>query len=245
MAPKRETRIRWARYTWNPMTGCTPVSPGCDHCYAKRMAETLDGPAFPKGFEPMFRPHKLTEPAKWPRGSQIFVCSMSDLFHRAFDHQRGLVFHTMVTVPHVYVLLTKRPERMEHYLKGWVKMHGLDAVPSHIWVGTSIESDAFTYRADVLRRIPAETRVISAEPLLGPLPSLNLEGIGWLIVGGESGPGYRAMNHAWAADLRDRALAAGTAFYFKQSAAIRTELGQLLEGQRWEQYPTIRPRTLL
>ena len=241
MTSKAETKIRWATYTWNPMVGCSPVSPGCDHCYAKRIAENFGPPAYPNGFEPTFKPHKLADPRKWKQPSLVFVDSMSDLFHRAFrQDQIDQVFAVMLgETRHTYIVLTKRPERMEHYIRGWLDREGLTMVPSHIWLGVSIEADKFAYRADVLRRIPVLCRFISAEPLLGPLPSLNLASISWLIVGGESGLGYRPMDHAWAADLRDKALAARTAFYFKQSAAPRTEVGQLLEGQRWEQYPAL------
>ena len=244
-AKKEETKIRWATYTWNPMVGCTQVSPGCDRCYAKRLAEGFGAPAYPRGFEPTWKPHKLGEPKKWKPG-MIFVDSMSDLFHRDWTVQQlDSVFDVILATPfHTYMILTKRPERMELYLRDWMDRQNLTVVPRHIWLGTSIENDDFTYRADVLRRIPVLCRFISAEPLLAPLPSLRLHGISWLIVGGESGSGFRPMDHAWAVDLRDRAIGSGVAFYFKQSAAYRTEMGQLLEGQRWEQYPT-GMRTLL
>lgn len=235
----KETKIRWATSTWNPMVGCDPVTYGCDNCYAKRMAETLGPPAFKNGFRPTYKPHKLRDPVKWREPRRIFVDSMSDLFHRAYtEAQIDSVFDVMMEVPrHTYMILTKRPERMEHYITGWLDDNDLQEVPAHIWLGTSIESDAFVRRADVLRQIPVPVRFISAEPLLTPLPSLDLTDISWLIVGGESGSHYRPMDHAWARDLRDFANAGGTAFYFKQSAAPRTEMGQLLDGERWEQYP--------
>jgi protein gp37 len=234
------TRIRWANNTWNPMSGCTEVSPGCAHCYAKTMAERLRGTsAFPVGFDPVFKPHLVGLPRKWRNPRRVFVNSMSDLFHEAFsDAQLDGVFAVMAEVDrHVYQVLTKRPERMRDYVHGWLARSGLEALPAHIWLGVSIENDRWTGRADTLREIPVAIRFISAEPLLGPLPSLDLTGIGWLIVGGESGPGFRPMDHAWARDLRDRALAAGIAYFFKQSAAPRTEMGIELDGRLWEQYP--------
>jgi protein gp37 len=294
------TRIRWAGSTWNPMSGCIEVSPGCAHCYAKTFAERQRGsPAFPVGFDPVFKPWKLKDPIRWKEGRRVFVDSMSDLFFEGFtESQIDDVFEVMERADqHDYIVLTKRPERMRDYIRGRLRGWGLDRVPPHIWLGTTIENDRFTYRADVLREIPVDVRVISAEPLLTPLvhrcpdcqgdgytvgsesysearhapdcvgycrncpievqaerevqigceacngtgwTGLNLAGIGWLIVGGESGPGYRPMDHAWARDLRDRALSAGVPFFFKQSAAPRTEIGVELDGERWEQYPETR-----
>lgn len=249
------TKIRWAGSTWNPMSGCIEVSPGCAHCYAKAFAERQRGtPAFPIGFDPIFKPWKLNDPIRWKEGRRVFVDSMSDLFFEDFDDQQiAEVFNVMLrATQHDYIVLTKRPERMRDWLRAYLLPGGetcwnrppwnTDRIPPHIWLGTTIENDRFTYRADVLREIPVDVRVISAEPLLSPLPSLNLEGIGWLIVGGESGPGYRPMPHAWARDLRDRALASGVPFFFKQSAAPRTEMGVELDGERWEQYPQTQGR---
>lgn len=248
----KETKIRWAGSSWNPMTGCTKVSPGCDHCYAETLALRLGPPAFPNYFEPTFKPYRLGQPRGWsPR--RIFVNSMSDVHHAAFpDAEIDQVYDAMAAVPkHDYLVLTKRPGRMLRYLvgsrigAGWLERRGLAEVPAHIWLGTSIESDKFTTRATVLRQIPVPIRFLSLEPLLGPLPSLDLAGISWVIVGGESGAGYRPMDHAWARELRDRCqIARGgrqVAFYFKQSSAYRSEQGQLLDGERWEQYPMPHP----
>lgn len=237
------TKIRWAGSTWNPMSGCIEISPGCAHCYAKTYAERMRGtPAFPHGFDPIFKPWKLRDPIKWKEGRRVFVDSMSDLFFDAFsDSQIDQVFAVMVEAPqHDYIVLTKRPERMRDFMMTWLMRMGIDRVPSHIWLGSTIESDRFAYRADILRQIPVDVRVVSAEPLLTALPSLDMTGLGWLIVGGESGPGYRPMPHEWAIDLRDRALAAGVPFFFKQSAAPRTEMGMDLDGARWEQHPEVR-----
>jgi protein gp37 len=238
------TPIRWTDSSWNPMVGCTQISPGCAHCYALRMAERMRGsPAYPHGFDPEFKPHKLDLPRKWRDPRRIFVNSMSDLYHPAFpDDQVDAVWGVMTDVPrHTYQLLTKRPERMADHVLGWLERHGLAEVPPHIWLGASIEADRFTARADVLRRIPCPVRFISAEPLLGPLPSLDLAGIDWLIVGGESGRDYRPMEDDWARDLRDRAIGAGVAFFFKQHPGLRSGMGEELDGVGWSQYPEERP----
>lgn len=243
-----ETKIRWATDTWNPMTGCTKISAGCDNCYAETIALKFKGKAFPNGFEPTFKPQKLGDPARWKEPRRIFVNSMSDVFHTDFTYEQiDQVFEQMVNVDrHEYLVLTKRPKRMKAYINShFLPRTGLDEVPAHIWLGTSIESDEFVWRADVMREIPVPIRFISAEPLLTPLPSLDLTNIAWLIVGGESGRNYRPMDHEWARDLRDRSVANGTAFYFKQSAAFRTEMGIELDGELWEQYPeTPRPITV-
>jgi protein gp37 len=251
----KDTKIRWAGNTWNPMTGCSPVSPGCDRCYAEVIAEKFRGKAFPNGFSPTYKPAKLSDPAKWKTPTVVFVNSMSDIHHEAFSpEQVSSVYDAMLDVPrHQYLVLTKRPNRMAKFFlggadllgqhtAGWLERHELDSVPAHIWLGTTIESDAYCRRADQLRRIPVPVRFISAEPLIGPLPSLNLDGIGWVIAGGESGKGYRPMPHEWALDLRDRCHDAGAAFFFKQSAAFRTEMGMDLDGRRYEEFPA--PRVL-
>lgn len=221
------TRIRWTGATWNPMSGCTKLSPGCDHCYAYSLAERYRGTAaYPVGFDTVYKPQKLGDPARWKDPRRIFVNSMSDLFHDDYtDDQLDAVFSVMYQVDrHTYQVLTKRPTRMRDYVLEWLQRTGLPAVPAHIWLGTTIELDQYTWRANRLREIPVPVRFISAEPLLGPLPSLDLEGIGWLIIGGESGPGYRTLDHAWARALRDRARQHGTAVFFKQDSGHRTEM---------------------
>lgn len=241
----KDTRIRWAEHTWNAMTGCTKISPGCDHCYAETIALKFRGNAFPNGFEPTFKPQKITEPRKWSP-SRIFVNSMSDVFHPAFtDEQRDMVFDEMLTTDkHDYLVLTKRPNLMAPYLigkNGWLARRGLDEVPDQIWLGTSVESNKYAWRANHLRKIPVKVRFISGEPLLGPLTSLDLTGLTWIIVGGESGKGYREMDHDWARDIRDRCAEAGIAYYFKQSSAPRTEMGIQLDGVLHEEYPFAHP----
>lgn len=234
------------------MTGCTHVSEGCDHCYAETMILRF-GPkstSFPVGFDPVFKPQKLTEPARWLRKSgpaRIFVNSLSDVHHADFDEpQIDAVYDTMLNVAdHDYLVLTKRPQAMRNYFcgpAGWLARRKLDEVPANIWLGTSIELDKYcTLRTRHLTAIPAVVRFLSLEPLLGPLPSLDLTDIEWAIVGGESGPGYRPMETEWARDLRDYAEDCGVAFFYKQSAAPRTEMGMELDGERFEEYPLEHP----
>lgn len=266
-----DTAIRWTSKTWNPVSGCIQITPGCDHCYAKQLAEQRRGtPAFPVGFDPVLKANRLHDPSHWKEPAMIFVNSMSDLFLGTREVVKDredadalikdggpwywsrdyldAVFDEMRANPrHVYQVLTKRPRLMLAFFvgsaisEGYLSRRGLQAVPDYIWPGTTIENDSFTWRANVLREIPARVRMISAEPLLTALPSLDLTGLGWVIVGGESGSGFRPMPHEWAADLRDRCLAAGVPYFFKQSAAYRTEMGQELEGERWEQYPDVKP----
>ena len=221
------TKIRWATDTWNPMTGCTQISPGCDSCYAKGIAEHFGAPAFPVGFQPQWKPQKLALPRRWKTPRRVFVNSMSDFAHRDFsDGNRDAVMDVMTEVDrHQYLILTKRPKYLLDYVCRWLRSTGRSEVPAHIWLGTSIESDAYAWRADVLRRIPVPIRFISAEPLLGTLPSLDLTGIAWMIVGGESGRTYRPMDDGWARALLAKAREGGSAFFFKQHAGLRTAAG--------------------
>lgn len=213
------SEIEWTDATWNPVTGCTEVSPGCDHCYAKTFAERFRGVAghpYEQGFDLKLWPGRVTLPLRWKKPRKIFVNSMSDLFHKdvpdEFIHD---VFRTMHMADwHTYQVLTKRPRRMAQFFLTYA-----GTLPSHIWMGTSIENDTYTWRADYLRRVKAEVRFISAEPLLSGLPSLKLDGIHWLIVGGESGHGARPCWPSWVYDLRDRCQDANVAFFFKQWGA--------------------------
>ncbi|HUV09340.1 MAG TPA: DUF5131 family protein [Acidimicrobiia bacterium] len=245
-----KTKIRWADTTWNVMSGCTHVSPGCDRCYAEVIATSPRfANGFPNGFDPTFKPKKLGDPKKWRKPRRVFVNSMSDVHHEAFTRDEiDSVYDVMVDVSqHHYLVLTKRPQAMARFFlgpDGYLARRGLDRVPAQIWLGTSIESDRYAFRANHLRRIPVDIRFISAEPLIGPLPSLDLAGFSWLIVGGESGNGtrdFRVMDHEWAVDLRDAARAAGTAFFFKQSSGVRTETGIELAGERIEEWPVPHP----
>jgi protein gp37 len=218
------TTIEWTRgedgeagASWNPVTGCAKVSPGCAHCYAETFAERfrgVRGHPYEQGFDLTLWPERLELPLSWKRPRLVFVNSMSDLFHEDVpeDFIRR-VFDVMVRATrHRFQLLTKRSERLAELAPRlpW---------PDHVWMGVSIENRRFIHRADYLREVPSAVRFISAEPLLGPLEGLSLDGINWLIVGGESGPGARPMHPAWARDLRDECTASGVAFFFKQWGA--------------------------
>jgi protein gp37 len=232
------SRIEWTEATWNPVTGCTEVSPGCDNCYARTFAERFRGvPDHPyeQGFDLKLWPERLEQPARWRRSRVIFVNSMSDLFHQDVpDDYIGRVLDAMAAAPqHVFQVLTKRPGRMASV------MRRLRPVPlDHVWLGTSIESDEYVWRADKLRETPAAVRFLSLEPLLGPLPSLDLAGIDWVIVGGESGHHARPLDRSWVRDLRDRCGETGVAFFFKQWGGRTPKAGgRELDGRTWDQYP--------
>ncbi len=227
-----KSAIEWTEATWNPVTGCTEVSPGCDHCYAKRFAERFRGvPGHPyeQGFNLRLWPDRLALPLRWRRPRMIFVNSMSDLFHAAIPEEYiASVFRVMQTADrHTFQVLTKRAERMERLISRWweeelirrkIYRDVLESLepPTNIWLGTSVESPAYYSRIRHLQRTPAAVRFLSLEPLLGPLPHLPLEGIGWVIVGGESGPGARPMHPHWVRDIRDQCQRAGVPFFFKQ-----------------------------
>lgn len=239
--------IEWTEATWNPVTGCDKVSPGCKHCYAELMAERLQamGQAnYRHGFELTLQPHMLERPLSWRKPQTIFVNSMSDLFHDdvpADYIQR--VFDVMCRADwHHYQVLTKRAERLEDLA---VRLPWRP----HIWMGVSVERTDYAFRIEHLRRTAACVKFLSIEPLLGPLPHLDLGGIDWVIVGGESGPGARPMDPLWVTDLRDQALSAGVPFFFKQWGGVnKKKTGRVLEGRTWDEMPgthrhkRIRPR---
>ncbi len=253
------TGIEWTDATWSPVTGCSKVSPGCAHCYAERMALTrLSGkPGYPglpwtpenAAENVVLRPDRLDLPLRWRKPRRVFVNSMSDLFHeRVPDAFIDDVFNVMAHARrHTFQVLTKRPERMCSWAinrdieTGWRLVPAPDGTAwatRNVWLGTSIESDRWVGRADALRETPAAVRFISAEPLLGPLPSLDLTGIDWLIVGGESGQHCRKMDPEWVRDLRDRATSANVAFFFKQWGGRTPKAGgRLLDGRTWDEYP--------
>jgi len=250
----KDSKIRWTDDTWNAVTGCEEISPGCDNCYARVIAEKFRGTAFPRGFEPHYKPHKLDEPRRKRAPSRFFVNSLSDMHLPAWTtDQIDSMYDVMAETPkHDFLVLTKRPQRMASYFlgtadqPGWLERRGLDAVPPQIWLGTTIELDKYAFRADHLRRIPATVRFVSAEPLLGPLPSLDLNGISWVIVGGESGnnsSNFRPMDLAWATDLWHRCQAAGVAFFGKQDSGRRTELNPGFLGELVEEFPFDHPVT--
>lgn len=233
------SRIEWTE----AVTGCDQVSPGCAHCYAKTFAERWRGiPDHPyeQGFELRLWEARLDQPLRWRRPRLIFVNSMSDLFHEdipiEFIHR---VFDTMVRASHhTFQILTKRADRLAEL--------ALDLPwPSNVWMGVSIENHRFVKRADKLRRVPASVRFISAEPLLGPLHGLTLDGIDWLIAGGESGPKHRPVNAQWVQSLRDQCLFEKVPFFFKQWGGPSSKSGgRILDGREWNAMPTPRDRSL-
>ena len=232
------SEIEWTEATWNPVTGCTKVSPGCEHCYAERMAHRLKAMGqrnYRNGFQLTVHPHMLDRPLGWKKPQMIFVNSMSDLFHQDvpldFIHQ---VFAVMREAHwHTFQVLTKRAELLA----------ALDADlnwPANVWMGVSVENSDYTGRIDYLRQTRADVKFLSLEPLLGPLPGLDLHKIDWVIVGGESGPGARPMDRAWVTDIRDQCLAAHIPFFFKQWGGTRKKkAGRKLEGRFWNQMPRL------
>ncbi len=230
--------IEWTEATWNPVTGCTKVSPGCDHCYAETFAERFRGvPGHPyeQGFDLRLWPDRLDLPRSWKKPRIVFVNSMSDLFHeRVPTEYVSRVFTVMADCRwHTFQVLTKRPGRMTSVLRRIRP----DPLPN-VWLGTSIESDDYIWRADKVREAPAAVRFLSLEPLLGPLPSLSLKGIDWVIAGGESGPRHRPVDPAWVRDIRDRCCAEGIAFFFKQwGGRFPKAGGRLLDGRTWDEMP--------
>jgi protein gp37 len=228
--------IEWTEATWNPVVGCTKVSPGCDRCYAERVALRFPK-TFPNGFDLTLKPQLLDVPRHWKRPRVVFVNSMSDLFHadvpEAFIRQ---VFDMMVSSPqHTFQVLTKRAERLARLAPRlpW---------PAHVWMGVSIESKPYLWRADSLRRVPAAVRFISAEPLLDSLQGINLEGIHWVIAGGESQPGARPAELDWFRELRDACGLVGANFFLKQLGGHPSKRGgaeAVLDGRVWHELPEV------
>ena len=238
------TAIEWTQATWNPVTGCSKVSPGCAHCYAETFAERwrgVPGHPYEQGFDFKLWPERLGQPLRWKRSRVIFVNSMSDLFHEdvplAYLQQ---AFEIMVEAQqHVFQVLTKRHERLAEVASQlpW---------PNNVWMGVSIENKRWVNRTDYLRSVPAAVRFISAEPLLGPLVGLDLTGIDWLIAGGESGPKHRPTREEWIVDLQHKCQESETAFFFKQWGGARPKSGgRSLRGREWSEMPTPRARELL
>ena len=238
MAQKSE--IEWTDATWNPVTGCTKIGPGCDNCYAERFAERwrgIEGHPYEQGFDLRLWPSRLGQPAQWKKPRMIFVNSMSDLFHKKIPTAHiDAVFDAMETAHwHVYQLLTKRSSIMRNYVK---RRYCGRSVPSHIWLGVSVEDSAHKRRIEHLRQINSDARFISFEPLLGPIGEVNLTDIAWAIVGGESGPRARPMAPAWATELRLVCSRYGVAFFFKQWGGPRPKSGgRLLDGGEWNGFP--------
>ncbi|MEV5568703.1 phage Gp37/Gp68 family protein [Spirillospora sp. NPDC052269] len=242
------TGIEWTDATWNPTTGCDRTSPGCDNCYALALARRLKAMGAAKyqadgdprtsgpGFALTLHPDTLNQPRTWRTPRMVFVNSMSDLFHArvplTFIQQ---VFDVIADTPqHTYQVLTKRARRL-HRLS-----HELDW-PPNLWMGVSVENADVLHRVDDLRAVPATVRFLSCEPLLAPLPGLNLDGIGWVIVGGESGPGHRPVDPNWVLDIRDLCQEAAVPFFFKQWGGHTPKAaGRTLQGRHWDQMPITR-----
>jgi protein gp37 len=232
----QNSNIEWTEATWNPLTGCTKISPGCKFCYAERMARRLQAmgsPNYLNGFKLTLQEHALYIPSRWRQPRKIFVNSMSDLFHKDVPEEFILrVFASMEAAPwHRYQILTKRSARLralDHSLK-WGE---------HVWMGVSVESATYVFRIDDLRATGARTKFLSLEPLLGPMPNLDLGNIDWVIVGGESGPKARPMNPDWAIEIRDQCAEAGVPFFFKQwGGKNKKKTGRMLDGRTWDEMP--------
>jgi len=232
----QKSTIEWTGSTWNPVTGCVKISPGCMHCYAERMAKRLQAmgqPNYAKGFKLAMHEHALELPLKWKKAETIFVNSMSDLFlkdvpaafiTRVFDIMNRAHWHT-------FQVLTKRADRLLELSRKlpWA---------SNIWMGVTVENNDYAHRIDCLRDTGAYVKFLSIEPLLGPIPNMNLGGIDWVIVGGESGPGARLMDSSWVIDIRDQCRKASVPFFFKQWGGVRKKIaGRLLEGRTWDEMP--------
>ncbi len=230
------SHIEWTDATWNPVTGCSKISPGCKFCYAERLARRLQAMGqgnYRDGFRLTLQPHMLEHPLHWRKPRRVFVNSMSDLFHesipveyihRVFDIMRRASWHQ-------YQILTKRSERL-------LLVDPTVTWQPQMWMGVSIENENYLYRVDHLRRTKARVKFLSIEPLLGPLCRLSLRGIDWVIVGGESGPGARKIDPEWVREIRDRCLRAHVSFFFKQWGGVfKSRTGRVLDGQTWSQMP--------
>ena len=230
--------IEWTDMTWNPVTGCTKVSSGCKNCYAARMAKRLQAmgqPNYRNGFRVTLHPHTLEKPLELKRPQVIFVNSMSDLFHEAIPESFiQKVFAMMRRASwHHFQVLTKRSARLAELAPriDW---------PANVWVGASVEDRYNIQRIDHLRGVGASLKFLSLEPLIGPLPDLCLDGIDWVIVGGESGPGSRPIKEEWVLEIRDQCVEAGLPFFFKQWGGFhKKKAGRLLEGRTWDEMPSV------
>ena len=232
-----KTGIQWTDATWNPVTGCTKISPGCKNCYAERLSKRLQAMwviNYANGFELTIQEHMLTRPLGWKKSKMIFVNSMSDLFHKDIPTAYiKRVFETMNQAHwHQFQVLTKRSERLleiSHELN-WT---------DNIWMGVSVENDDYKIRIDHLRKTDAKIKFLSIEPLLGPVTNMDLEGIDWVIVGGESGPGAREIKSEWVIDIKNQCEKSKVAFFFKQWGGVnKKKTGRLLEGRTWDELPT-------
>lgn len=235
------SEIEWTDATWNPVTGCTKISRGCDNCYAERIAERfrgVKGHPYEQGFDLRLWHSRLETPKNWKRGRLIFVNSMSDLFHKGIPKNfKASVFDTMEEADwHIYQVLTKRSSLMRDFVNGRYD----EPVPSHIWLGVSVEDQSARSRIRHLQQTNASVRFLSIEPLLGRVGRINLEGIHWVIVGGESGPNSRPTRPEWVREIRDQCIEDDVPFFFKQWGGIRPKAGgNELDGRKWFEYPNI------
>lgn len=229
--------IEWTEATWNPLTGCSKISPGCKNCYAERLSNRLQAMGaknYRNGFDLTLHPHALEIPLRWKKKKVIFVNSMSDLFQRDVPLEFiQRVFDVMKEGRwHQYQVLTKRAGRL-------AQVSGKLEWPSNIWMGVSVENEKHAQRIDHLRNTDAAVKFLSLEPLLGPLPNLDLNGIDWVIVGGESGPRSRSMDPAWVTEIRDQCQDANVPFFFKQWGGFnKKKTGRTLENRTWDQMPS-------
>ncbi len=235
-----QTSIEWTDSTWNPVTGCQKISPGCKNCYAARLAprlKAMGNPRYAHGFEVTLH-HDLVElPLRWAKPKKIFVNSMSDLFHDEVPQSFiQAVFSTIsVAGHHTFQLLTKRPERA-------LEMADDLPWPTNLWMGVSVENPDYLYRVDTLRHIPAQTRFLSLEPLIEAIPHISLEEIDWVIAGGESGPGARKIEEEWVRSIRDQCDEAGVRFFFKQwGGTNKKRSGRMLDDRTWDDFPRAKP----
>ncbi|MFP3637648.1 DUF5131 family protein [Paraburkholderia sp. SIMBA_054] len=240
-----QSQIEWTQLTWNPTTGCTKVSPGCKNCYAEPMAarlKAMKAPGYDEGFKLTLQPLRLTQPLERRKSSVYFVNSMSDLFHHDIpDAYLDRVFDTIARSPqHTFQILTKRADRLPEYFAS-------RKCPQNVWLGVSVEDQKYGLpRIDYLRQVDAAVRFLSVEPLLEDLGAVDLSGIHWTIVGGESGPRARPMREAWVTNLKEQADRAGAAFFFKQWGSwgpdgvrrAKKANGRLLHGRTWDAYPS-------
>lgn len=235
-----KSRIEWTNITWNPVTGCDKVSPGCDHCYANRLANRLKAMGVHKyrnGFKVTIHPEELNSPANWIGPHKVFVNSMSDMFHEDipldFFNQ---VFEVMAHWPqHIFQILTKRSKRL-------VRMNEQIKWPDNVWMGVTVESKEYEYRIRDLRKTGAKVKFLSLEPLIGPLPNMDFTGIDWAIVGGESGPGARPMSEQWVWEIKKQCEEQGVSFFFKQWGGVnKKRFGRELGGRTWDNMPEHNP----
>jgi len=234
----QNSKIEWTESTWNPVSGCTKISAGCKNCYAERMAFRLKAagsPNYANGFQITLHRHALEIPLRWKRPRTIFVNSMSDLFHKdvPFDFISQIFDVMRQASQHRFQILTKRSDRL-------LELSSRLSWPGNVWMGVTVENAECTFRIDHLRQTDAAIKFISFEPLLGLISNIDLEGIDWVIVGGESGPKSRPMEPEWAKNIRDQSLAAGVPFFFKQWGGVnKKKNGRTLDGQTWNEIPKI------